>query len=263
MKPSVFDLPMHRLAFSAAVLMGATGCANLSGFDSDTGPSPTERRFMAIESKIAVVDRHERVLNNLDLVSLQQKLQQQEEELRKLRGLVEQLQYDAEQSKQRQRQLYLDLDRRLSGSDGGPATTAPPVAGGGNLAVPAAQEEQDYLKAFDTLKAGQFDPAIQQFQAFIKQYPNSSYADNAQYWIGEAHYVNRRFQDSQAEFEKVMNNYPESQKAPDALLKQGFIQNELGNPAAAKAIFTRVVEDYPASTAAKLAAKRLSARPNP
>lgn len=249
----------------SASLFSMAGCANLAGFDSEEGPSPTERRFMALEAKAEITDRHERVLKNLDLVSSQQKLQQQEEELRNLRGIVEQLQYQSEESKQRQRQLYLDLDRRLAALEGG----SPSAAGSSSSntitrqETPAAGEEQAYLRAFDVLKAGQFNPAIKDFQAFLQKHPNSSYADNAQYWIGEAHYVSRRFAEAQNEFSKVLKNYPNSQKAPDALLKLGYIQNELGDANASRATLARVITEYPNSTAAKLAEKRLSPSSNP
>jgi len=57
-------------------------------------------------------------------------------------------------------------------------------------------------------------------------YPDSSLADNAQYWLGEAYYVNKSFPEAQASFQRVVDRYPQSRKRPDALLKIGFCQYE-------------------------------------
>ncbi len=62
------------------------------------------------------------------------------------------------------------------------------------------------------------------FQQFLQSYPQSSLADNAQYWLGESYYVTRDFQNAAAAFQTVLDRWPDSRKAPDALLKLGYTQ---------------------------------------
>ncbi|MBN4079560.1 tol-pal system protein YbgF, partial [Beggiatoa alba] len=92
---------------------------------------------------------------------------------------------------------------------------------------------------------------------FVQTYPNGFFADNAQYWLGEANYVQRRFDVALSEFDKVVKNHPTSPKRADALLKMGFTYQELGQYDKARLSLNTVIMNYPDSTAASLAQKRL------
>ena len=83
------------------------------------------------------------------------------------------------------------------------------------------------------------------------------YADNAQYWLAETHYVRRQFKEALPEFTKVTTQYPQSAKMPDALLKIGYCQGELGDKAAARTSLQQVMRQFPDTTAARLASQRL------
>ena len=72
------------------------------------------------------------------------------------------------------------------------------------------------------------------FKQFLQSYPQSSLADSAQYWLGESYYVTRDFQSAAASFQTVLDRWPDSRKAPDALLKLGYTQAELGRTAQAR-----------------------------
>ncbi len=93
---------------------------------------------------------------------------------------------------------------------------------------PSGADQAAYNQAFDILKAGKYADAITAFQQFLQTYPQSSLADNAQYWLGESYYVTRDFQNAAAAFQTVLDRWPDSRKAPDALLKLGYTQAELG-----------------------------------
>jgi tol-pal system protein YbgF len=121
----------------------------------------------------------------------------------------------------------------------------------------ASDERAAYQKAFDLLKEGRYERANAAFRDFLKKHPNSGYAGNAQYWLGESLYVSRRFKEAAGEFQRVLKNYPNSNKAPDAMLKLGYTWYELRQFDAAKAMLEQLRELYPNSTAARLAAKRL------
>ena len=92
---------------------------------------------------------------------------------------------------------------------------------------------------------------------FLKKYPDSSLADNAQYWLGEAYYDQRNYEQALTEFRRVVKRYPSGNKAPDALLKIGYCYAKLGDVAAARDVLAQVVEVYPKTAAARLATKRL------
>ena len=100
-------------------------------------------------------------------------------------------------------------------------------------------------------------PAALAFQQFLKTYPDSELADNAQYWLAESHYVTQKFEQALGEFETVISQYPRSRKVPDALLKMGYCSYELGQWESAKASLRRVQSEYPETTAARLAGQRL------
>ncbi len=122
---------------------------------------------------------------------------------------------------------------------------------------PMSEERKDYQKAFDFLKEGRYNKAKTAFKTFLKKYPDSSYAGNAQYWSGEANYVTRQFATAMEEFKRVITQYPSSNKVPDAMLKLGYTFYETRQMDNAKQILNELVKRFPKSTAARLAAKRI------
>jgi tol-pal system protein YbgF len=115
----------------------------------------------------------------------------------------------------------------------------------------------DYRAAVDLVKAGKHDDAVAALRAFIAKYPRHDYADNAQYWIGEAYYAQKDFARALGEFRKVIEVYPRGNKVPDALLKVGYCHLALGQTEKARAVLEQVVTRYPKSEPAALATKRL------
>ena len=240
--------------------------------------------------------RIERLLESEGLVRLFEEVESLGAEIRGLRGQQEMQAHTVNQIKERQRELYLDIDQRLQRIESGaplqaagaqqPAAAAPAVAPSASApatpqlpqspaqpsataatepsataAAPAGvdpfAEQQAYQGAFDLLKSGRYEDAAAALQQFIATYPAGSYADNAQYWLGETHYITRRFDLALQEFQRLVSEYPGSQKLPGALLKIGYTHDELGNKAEAERILSDLVERYPQSAAAGLARKRL------
>ncbi len=263
----------------------------------------------SLEQRVA---KMERILDSGTLIKLLQSVEELKAEVRELRGQLEQQQYSLSQMSDRQRELYLDVDRRLqrvetagvaagsavagtvtTGPGTAPSTTvgSAPVspatgsvgsvsgaASGGTAAVGVAaagtstqasspqpvatsvdpvKEQQAYQTAFNLLKAGRYDQAAKSFQQFLVDYPSSKFADNAQYWLGESYYVTRNFDGAMREFEKLVEQHPDSQKLTHALLKVGYIHDELGQKDKAREVLTDLTKNYPNSTAAGLASKRL------
>jgi tol-pal system protein YbgF len=114
-----------------------------------------------------------------------------------------------------------------------------------------------YQAAFGLVKEGQYDRAIAAFQNFLATYPDSSMADNAQYWLGEAFYVSKSYPEAQASFQRVVDKYPQSRKVSDALLKIGNCHYEMKQWDSAKQVLSQVVARFSDTPAGTLAQQRL------
>ncbi|OAH98924.1 tol-pal system protein [Methylomonas methanica] len=143
-----------------------------------------------------------------------------------------------------------------------PAPAAPVVVDNKPTATAAqGNEKERYQSAYDTLRNGHNAQAIKMFQDLLKDFPAGEFADNSQYWLAEAYKINREFDAARGAFNKVVSQYPNSSKVPDALLKLGYIEFDLQNTAKARDYLTRVTTSYPGTTAAHLAEKKLAQMP--
>lgn len=214
------------------------------------------------------LERLERIISSDVLIDQSQQLDALRQEVSMLRELVEEKDYELDLVIQRQRSLYSDMDRRLTNLEGGAirvggAAPVPPPSGAAAaaaLAAPGSDKDgsQAYSAAFDLLKQGQYSKSIAGFDAFLKSYPESKYADNAQYWLGEANYVSREYKAALDAFQRLIAKYPESKKVPGAKLKIGYTYYELQNWSAAKDALAEVVKSYPDTTVASKASDRLT-----
>ena len=126
------------------------------------------------------------------------------------------------------------------------------------VAVDPALIEAAYRHAFDLLKQSLYDPAIKAFREFLVRYPGAEQADNAQFWLAEAYYVNSRFGQALVEYSTLVQRYPESSKLEQAKLKAAFCQHEMGQVDAARRQLDEIIQQYPGTTAASLARDRLA-----
>jgi tol-pal system protein YbgF len=235
----------------ALVTVLATGCASTPSEDD-----PVQMKLNDIDARMA---RIEHVISNQSLVDLAQHLDAVQADVRQLRGRIEVLENGTETTRKQQRDLYSDIDRRLTALGGTAAGSAGAPAPAPTPPAPAASsvEQTVYAQAFDSLKAGSYSIAITGFKDFLGTYPSSPLAENAQYWLGEAYYVNRDYDAASGAFRNVLQKWPDSRKAPDALLKLGYTQYELKKVSEARTTLTEVGQKYPNSDAAKLANERL------
>ncbi len=138
--------------------------------------------------------------------------------------------------------------------------TAPDRDAPGERAAPtdaAGAAGAEYRAAVELLKNGKSDDAIAALRAFIVRFPKHDYADNAQYWLGEAFYAKKDFTKALVEFRATIETYPRGNKVPDALLKVGYCYQALGQADKSRAVLEQVVNLYPKTEPAALAAKRL------
>ncbi|HPE81561.1 MAG TPA: tol-pal system protein YbgF [Gammaproteobacteria bacterium] len=209
------------------------------------------------------------------ITELTMELDEVRRENRQLRGSIENLGNEIEQLKRKQRDIYIDMDQRLSAGQQGaaapvaadaadalpvaPAPVGNPVAAVDPARVDRAQVQAEYQAAYDLLSPQQkrYQDAAKAFAVFLKKYPQDELAPNAQYWLGESHYVSQHNAEALQAFEVVVSRYPDSTKAPGALFKIGRLQQAAGNNDAARASYEKVLRDYPDSPAAGLARQRL------
>ena len=206
-------------------------------------------------------------------------LQRMQDQLSQQQGAIEVLQNQVNQLKQEGLERYQDLDRRIGAGvtpaatpDNSSAGGAPSAAAGGAAAGAAAasqppaassepgdpaKEKLYYDAAFDLIKAKDFDKASQAFTAFLRKYPNSQYAGNAQYWLGEVNLAKGDLQGAGQAFAKVSQLYPKHAKVPDSLYKLADVERRLGHTDKVKGILQQVVAQYPGTSAAQLAQRDL------
>lgn len=125
------------------------------------------------------------------------------------------------------------------------------------VAVRSDEATAEYKAAVELVRGGSHADAVAALRAFLAKYPRHDYADNAQYWLGEAHYAQQDYPRALVEFRNVIETYPRGNKVPDALLKVGYCYQALGQTEKSRAVLEQVVNLYPKTEPAVIAAKRL------
>jgi tol-pal system protein YbgF len=132
------------------------------------------------------------------------------------------------------------------------------AASSGAPSQPAnADQQAAYDAAFKSLRAGDYVTASRGFRDFLVKYPDSPLAPNAYYWLGESYYVTMNYPVAIEAFQRLVKQYPQSDKVSDGLLKVGYCQIELKQQDAAIATLKQVSAKYPGTKAAGLAQERL------
>lgn len=242
-----------RALLAACALLTLGGCATTPEED------PVKIRLDDLDSRVGRIDR---IVSNQSLMQMAQRVDGLQEEVRTLRGRIEELQNDNAVLKKQQRDLYADLDKRLTEV----AANAAVASANAPTALPpgtttGTDEQSQYNRALEQLRARNYAAAVDGFRSLASTHPNGQMADNTQYWLGEAYYVTAEYDQAAAAFQRVLTGWPNSRKAPDAMLKLGFTQIEQNKAAAARATLQQLVTRYPDSDAAKLAADRLAKLP--
>ena len=246
----------NRQGYISLLAVAALGGCELMPATED----PMQSRLLEIERRLAAI---ERIVENQSLVELTRQVGTLERRADELQGRTETIEYNANETADRQRQLFTDLDARLQSLEAGMEArpkvgvleggTLPP----GQLPMPEGSDRDNYQAAFELLKQERYDMAATAFQQFLISFPDSEFADNAQYWLAESHYASNQFEQALSKFQAVIDDYPRSRKVPDALLKMGYCNYNLQRWDEARATLSRVEADYPETTAARLASQYL------
>jgi tol-pal system protein YbgF len=239
--------------------LALSGCAS-----TPPEEDPVQIKLKDLETRLV---RIERVMANQSLLEVSNQLEALRSDVRSMHNDVDQLSRALESGHKQQRDMYADLDQRLKNleSRGGaavaagaaPAAAAVAASAGTSAAADSGEDKAAYQVAFNLLKDGQYDRAIVAFQKFLVTFPDSSLADNAQYWLGEAYYVNKAYTEAEAAFQRVVDKYPQSRKLADALLKIGFCRYEAKQWQSARDVLGQLIARFADTPAARLAQQRL------
>ncbi|MFT4811128.1 MAG: tol-pal system protein YbgF [Arenicella sp.] len=232
--------------YGAAVFAAPAPVTDVTSGNSDERITELERKFSTR------TESQHRQQEQLDVM---------QNEVNELRGSIEVQNHQLEKILDRQRELYLEIDKRIqavkSESSTMPAATDNTLITTGDTPL-SENENEAYDKAVNLiLKDRLYEQAIPEFQTFLQNFPNSSYVPNAHYWLGQLLFNKQDWAGAGEQFQTLIANYPDSSKRADATLKLGITEMERSNAARAKQLWEQVVAEFPDSSSAKLAEKRL------
>jgi tol-pal system protein YbgF len=184
----------------------------------------------------------------LDMVNQNEQLMA---EMAKLRGQLEVLSNELTTAQKRQKDFYADLDARIRKLE------PRQVNIDGQEAAVAAEEQNSYDAAMEAFKGRDYKSAASQLGEFVRRYPQSGYAANAQYWLGNAYYAQGDCKKAIAAQQVVAANWPDSAKAPDAMLNIGTCYAEMKDKKSATKALKDLIAKYPDSASAQAAKDRL------
>ncbi len=240
----------------ACAMFALAACFSLQANAGILSDDEARKAILELRAKVdgLVRDLNSRIDTKADKTVSLEMVNQHEQamaEIAKLRGQLEVLSNEIITSQKRQKDFYTDLDVRLRKLE------PRQVSIDGQQAAVAPDEQVAYEAAMATFKDGDYKTAASQLGAFVQRYPQSGYASNAQYWLGNAYYAQRDCKKAIAAQQVVAATYPDSAKAPDAMLNIGTCHAELKDKKAAAKALKDLIAKYPDSPAAQAAKDRL------
>jgi tol-pal system protein YbgF len=175
-------------------------------------------------------------------------------EIAELRGRVEQAEHSAKQATD---------DARAAREASAQQPEPTPEAEDPSLEGADAAELALYREGFDAWRTNDHPTCIDRFERFLQAYASSKLADDAAFWWADCHYKAGDLQKAVLRFSQMVERFPESEKAPEALFRSGETLLQLGPKfsGAAKKAFQRVIDEYPDHKRAQDARDRLAIIP--
>jgi tol-pal system protein YbgF len=287
-------LGTRRLAAPLATLLTA-GCAGMTGPQPNPEAERLAALEQRLSDAGETLDRQDQRIAELERRLERAKgdgdggdgpdLEALRERVHRLEGSAEVNGHELERLSQQLEETFVEVERRLSrlerrlgrleeealsrslsrpaadGAESGSAARSGGAADKGAEEASARRQRppdhRRYQAAFDRMKNGDYAGAAQDFRQFLADFPDSDYADNAQYWLGEAYYVQKDYERALEVFQRVQREFPDSDKVPDALLKEGYAYYELQDYRMARKTLLEVTERFPDHRVAGLARNRL------
>ena len=166
---------------------------------------------------------------------------------------VDKLNNDLANAQRREKDLYADLNQRLSKLE--PRNQ---IIDGVEVEVTQTEQKQ-FDEAAALLKKKDFARASQAFMTFLQRFPGSGYAAQAYYLLGSSYFAESDCKNAIPALQTVVNRYPLTQRAPDAMLNLAICQDDLNDKSAARDTMEALIKKYPESSAAKTARSKLGA----
>jgi tol-pal system protein YbgF len=250
-------LPTQEMPANSSMMIPATSYSGIQPYSGSTTIAQPP------------VDATSAPITGTDSGSLILRVQQLEEDVRRLNGLLEEATQALRQFEAQSLERYVDLDRRLA-SGAGNADVAGETSGSATSSLSAVMEapqtggrsvdsqegeEAAYRAAYELVREKAFRDAVVSFTAFLSDYPFGRYAPNAHYWLGELYLVLDPPDPELARqnFKLLLDQYPADAKVPDALYKLGRVQFIKGNRQRSREYLDEVIREYPSHAAAQLA----------
>jgi tol-pal system protein YbgF len=271
---------LSAIVLAAATLL-ASGCISTEDFET------AQRQIMELQDELASIKRTASSKEEVQNVNV--RIAEQTEQLLRsnatlvakveaIENRLQTTQGSVEDSSHRMDQLAAQISRAQRDIDdlkaliaamqqpaAAPATgdegAAPPPPAGGQVTVPGPAPSGDpmetYQAAYRDYQRGNYDLAIEGFRDFLSVNRVTDLADNAEYWIGESLFSQKKYREAIAQFDSVVSKYPRSDKVPGALLKKGYAYINIGERAQGIVQLQYVVHEHPSSQEAGLARQRL------
>lgn len=139
-----------------------------------------------------------------------------------------------------------------------PEPTPAAAARGAMTPLQAAEIGDRYREALTLFGKGRLDDSRAEFQSVFDADPSGDLADNALYWIGETYFVSGKYTEAMKFYRRILGDFADQNKAPDAALKIGLAYVKLGDLGLARRAFEDVISKYPYSTPAATAKQELT-----
>lgn len=253
-------MKLRRIAFGLLLTSGIAMSAQAGMFDDEEARARIEalrRETTARFERLEAAQRQQ--------IELANQIEMVRQDIARLRGQIEVLTHELESAQKRQKDFYVDLDDRLRRMEAAAQeqqaqaeAAAAAAAAAATPKVDPAAESRDYEAALTLLKSGKYRDAGNAFEGFVAKYPDSTFQPSANYWAGSAFYQGRDYAKANTYFGKVVSNWPDDARAPDAMLGMANAQADAGDAKGAKETLKSLLGKYPSSNAAKIAKQRLA-----
>lgn len=202
-----------------------------------------DARLQALSTQVEQLKR--------SLLDMNAQIEQLRGEVASQRGNVELLQRDASELQRKQKDAQTAFDERVRKLEPQSLTVD------GKTFLADADEKRAFDDAIARLRAADFAGGAAALNAFLKRYPQTGYAESAQYWLGNAHYGLRDYKEAIKAFRALTDRAPDHLRTPEAMLSIANCQSELKDNDAARRTLEQLVRQYPQTEAAQAARDRL------
>lgn len=252
-----------------ALLCSAAGCATRGDMQSlESSTNDARRRIVRLEKEMTGVRQMANDEVQISVQSLRNEMAAMRKSTADLQASQDTIRVDMQEMSGKADDLKIlvqksvedgkfqkdELDRRLAALEDRLAKLEKKLgeqatATGPNVSTP----EGVYEAGIAAFKAGEMQKARDLFNRFVEQNPSHALKPNSHYWIGETYYTEKNYEPAILAFQEVIKNYPKSDKAPAALLKQGMSFKNIGDKKSARYVLNKLKDDYPQTEDAKKA----------